>query len=64
MRFLLIPAADGLPAVQGHLARWPGEDDRPSAEELRERVEPTHRFVWVADLLIEYAKRLRRPSCN
>ncbi len=65
MRFLLIPVADALPAVQAHLARWPGDNLPPSPEELRELVELVCGLVPVADALLVYAQVLGGvPSRN
>ncbi len=52
MRFLLIPVADALPAVQAHMERWPG-DDPPSPDELAELVALT---VRASEALLRYAE--------
>lgn len=65
MRFLLIPVADALPAVEAHLARWPTDDQWPSSEELRELIRVTVGFVAAADALLAYIKTLTgRPNPN
>jgi hypothetical protein len=57
MRLLLIPVADAPPAVQ---ARLDGTPDRAplSAEELRELVEVTRRYLRVTEALLRYATTL------
>lgn len=65
MPFVLIPLADALPAVRGHLARWPEEDHPPSPEEMWERVEVTCRYLLVTQVLLAFIERLTgRPSPN
>ncbi len=54
MRFLLIPVADALPAVQEHLDAVP--DNSPSPEELRELASVTRRYVRVSEVLLRYAE--------
>ncbi len=64
MTLLLIPVADGLPAVQAHLARWPN-DELPSPAELAELVVLTVRYVRASEALLAYAEAVGgRPSWN
>ena len=51
MRFLLIPVANALPAVQAHLEHRPG-DDPPSPDELAELVALTVRYVRASEALL------------
>ncbi len=60
MRFLLIPVADALPAVQAHFERWPG-DDVPSPDELRELVALT---VRASEALLRYAEVVGGKPCK
>jgi hypothetical protein len=54
MRLLLIPVADAPPAVQARL-----DGTAPlSAEELRELVEVTRRYLRVTEALLRYATTL------
>ena len=55
MRFLLIPVAHALPAVQTRLDTAP-DDALLSTEELRELVEVTRRYVRVSEALLRYAE--------
>ena len=64
MRFLLIPVADALPAVQAHFERWP-DDDPPSPDELAELVAVTLRYVRASEALLWYAEVVgEKPSTN
>ncbi len=64
MRFLLIPVADALPAVQAPLERW-SDDDPPSPDELAELVALTVRYVRVSEALLRYAELVdEKPSTN
>ena len=63
MRFLLIPVAHALPAIQEHLSV---PDDGPlSVEELHELVEVTRRYVRVNEVLLRYAEVIGgKPRTN
>ncbi len=64
MRFLLIPVANALPAVQAHLEHRPG-DDPPSPDELAELVAVTVRYVRGSEMLLRYAEVVGgKPSRN
>ncbi len=56
MHLLLIPVANALPAVQAHLEQWSDDDAPVSAEELRELVELTVRYVRASEVLLRYAE--------
>ncbi len=59
MRFLLIPVAHTLPAVQAH-----SEDDPPSPDELRALVELTVRYVRASEALLRYAEVVGGKPCR
>ncbi len=64
MRFLLIPVANALPAVQAHSEHGPG-DDPPSPDELAELVKLTVRYVRASEALLRYAELVgEKPSKN
>ncbi len=64
MRFLLIPVADALPAVQAHFERWP-DNGAPSPDELAELVALTVRYVRASEALLSYAELVgEKPSKN
>ena len=64
-RFLLIPVAGALPAVQAHFERWPTEEDPPSPQEMRELTAITYRFVAAAEALVVYIRTLSGwPNVN
>ncbi len=64
MRFLLIPVADALPAVQAHFERCP-DGDPPSPDELAELVALTVRYVRASEALLRYAETVGgKPSKN
>ncbi len=64
MRFLVIPVADALPAVQAHFEHRPG-DDPPSPDELAELVALTVRYVQASEALLRYAELVgEKPSKN
>ncbi len=69
IRFLLIPVANALPAVQAHLEHRPG-DDPPSPDELAELVALTVRYVralpaldCLADTGSSQSRFIRSASC-
>ena len=63
MRFLLIPVANALPAVQAHSVHLP-ENDPHSPDELAELVALTVRYVRASDALW-YAEVVgEKPSKN
>ncbi len=65
VRFLLIPVANALPAVQAHFEQWSDDDAVVSAEELRELIELTVRYVWASEALLRYAEVVGgKPSKN
>ena len=62
MRFLLIPVADALPGVQAHLDAGP-DDASLSAQELRELLEVTSRYVRASEALLRYAQAVSGKPC-
>lgn len=64
VRFLLIPVANALPAVQAHLEHRPG-DDPPSPDELAKLVALTVCYVRASEALLRYAETVGgKPSKN
>ncbi len=64
MNLLLIPVADGLPAIREHFRRYP-DDEAVSAEELRELCVLAVRYVRVSKALLRYATQVGgKPSRN
>ncbi len=64
MNLLLIPVADGLPAIREHFGRYPN-DETVSAEELRELCVLAVRYVRVSEVLLRDAKECGgKPSRN
>ncbi len=63
MRFLLIPVANALPAVQAHLEHRP-DDDPPGPDELVELVALTVCYVRASEALLRCAETVGKPSTN
>ena len=63
MRFLLIPVADALPAVQAHFERWP-DDNPPSPDELAKLVALTVCYVRASEALLRYAEVVGGKPCS
>ena len=62
MNLLLIPVADGLPAIREHFERYPN-DEAVSAEELRELCVLAVRYVRVSELLCDtLSSSVERPG--
>ena len=64
MNLLLIPVTHALPAVREHLRRYP-DDEAVSANEVRELIALTIRYVRTSEALLRYATQVGgKPSRN
>ena len=64
MKLLLIPVANALPTVREHFGRYP-DDEAASANEVRELIALTIRYVRVSEALLRYATQVGgKPSKN
>ena len=63
VRFLLIPVANALPAVQAHFEHRLG-DDPPSPDELAKLVALTVRYVRASEALLRYAELVGEKPCR
>ncbi len=63
--YTLSVAASPPPAVQAHFEQWSDDDAPVSAEELRDLVELTVRYVRASEALLWYAETVGgKPSKN